>query len=334
MHTCRKDDPGLPKPVLEMMLESMYHQRFAFHGDCELIIVDLLWEKRHEWFVELVNQYQQKYPEWEIPVLHVPDRPTPFRDEKLLRISSPKNTGILLARGTHVVFTDDCQVLPLEGLLFLADWAKYDTGATTCYEKRIYNPEGSDHVTGRDRRGVHLKVPDGTTRLVQARDLGFLGGTMSMLPLETLLDLNGWDEGFDGSRQLEDGDMIMRLAAYGQQMAYENRIKVTEYEVGAYDEDVVNTTPIKCNGAYSSWRWKHLQIQANRGYDDETIRRMDWRNCIRLVENEKCSPHKAECIKFGGTEQLERIFKDPRLVFDLREERKSISWETALKKLR
>ena len=334
MHTCRKDDPGLPAPVLQMMLESMRRQMITFQGDCELIIVDLLWEKRRQWFAELLDQYQRDNPDWTVPVLHVPDRSTPFRDEKLLRICSPKNTGILLARGTHVVFTDDCQLLPRNGLALLADWASSGVGATMCYEKRIYAPEGNGRTTGRDQRGIHLQVPQGMGRVVNARDIGFLGGTMSMLPLETLLDLNGWDEGFDGSRQLEDGDMIIRLAAHGQKMAYENRTCVIEYEVGAYDEDVVNPNPIKCNGAYAQWRWKHLHIQANRGYNAETIRRMGWQDCIRLSEDKKCSPHMGECTKLADPERLERIFTDPRLTFDLCQERDEITWENACDKLR
>lgn len=333
MHTCRKDDPGLPAPVLEMMLESMHRQSLAYNGDCELIIVDLLWHKRHEWFADLLARCRRTYPEWKVPVLHVPDRSTPFRDEKLLRICSPKNTGILLARGTHVVFTDDCQMLPRTGLALLADWASNGVGATTCYEKRIYTPEGKGHTTGSDQRGVHLQVPEGMGRVVQTRDIGFLGGTLSMLPLETLLDLNGWDEGFDGSRQLEDGDMIMRLAAHGQRMAYENRTCVIEYEVGSYDTDVVNPNPIKCNGAYAQWRWKHLRIQANRGYDAEMIRRMSWRDCIRFSDDKKCLPHMSDCTKLGDAEMLERIFTDPRLVFDLRKEREEITWESALERL-
>ena len=330
MHTCREDDPNLPAPVLQMMLDSVFKQDFK--GNYELIIVDLLWEKRHESFPDILWKCQSHYRNWAIPVIHVPDRSTPFKDEKILRICSPKNTGILLARGTHVVFTDDCQVLPTNGLSLLESWASQGVGATTCYEKRIYKHGGEDRVTGRDQRGVHLQVPQGTGKIVDTRQIGFLGGTLSMLPLETLLELNGWDEGFDGSRQLEDGDMIIRLGLVGQKMAYENRACVIEYEVGSYG-DVVSTQPIKCNGAYAQYVWKHGRTRANTGYDMETIRAMAWKNCIRLDENKKCSPHAGECTHLGDPEILERIFTDPRLTFDLRQEREQINWENAEKKL-
>lgn len=331
MHTCRKDDPNLPAPVLQMMLDTMLKQNFS--GAHELIIVDLLWEQRHEWFADLLAQYQRDYRDWAPPVLHVSDRSTPFKDEKLLRICSPKNTGIILARGTHVVFTDDCQVLPQNGLSLLADWATSNVGATTCYEKRIYSKKSDDRVTGRDQRGVHLGVMEGEGKIVNTRQIGFLGGTLSMLPLETLLVLNGWDEGFDGSRQLEDGDMIIRLALARQQMAYENRVCVIEYEVGSYDEDVVSTQPIKCNGAYAQYVWKHERIRANTGFDAETIRAMSWRDCIRLTDDQKCPPHMSPCTYLGDPEQLERIFTDPRVTFDLRQKREEITWENAHRRL-
>jgi len=281
----------------------------------------------------LLKEYRLAHKDWGVPVLHVPDRSTPFKDEKLLRICSPKNTGILLARGTHVVFSDDCQVHPTDGLSRLADWASQGAGATTCYHKAYWRRDKEDHITGRDQRGVHLQVPSGEGKIVDTRAIGFLGGTLSMVPLETLLTLNGWDEGFDGSRQLEDGDMIIRLGLAGQKMAYENRGVVMEYEVGSYDENVVNTQPIKCNGAYAQYVWKHGRVRANTGYDADTIKAMAWKACIRLDENKKCTPHLSECTHLGDPERLERIFTDPRVTFDLRQEREEVTWENAHRRL-
>jgi hypothetical protein len=280
MHTCRKDDPGLPKPVLQMMVDTMLAQ--DYDGEVELIIVDLAWKYRREQFQEILAS--TKMPEHRqgkpmIEVLHIPDRPTPFRYKKLLRIASPKNTGVLVARGDWVVFTDDCQVLPENGLSLLAEWAKQGVGCTMAYEKRVWGRgEKEDHVTGRDARGDHLGIPLGEAKRVPPRQIGFLGGTMSMLPMDALLELNGFDEMFDGSRQLEDADMCLRLAALGQNMAYERRASVIEYEVGAYDERVVSTEPIKCNGAYADWVWKKGgRVRANTGVGAlEAVKAIQW----------------------------------------------------------
>jgi hypothetical protein len=71
----------------------------------------------------------------------------------------------------------------------------------------------------------------------------------------------------------------------------------------------------------SSFRWTVVH--------SETIRRMGWENCIRMAEDKKCTPHMSPCTLLGDPEQLERIFTDPRLTFDLRQEREEISWENA-----
>jgi hypothetical protein len=332
MHTCRKDAAALPKPVLQMMIDSMLAQ--DYDGEMELIIVDLAWQYRREQFNEILAAielpaHRQGKPM--IDVLHVPDRPTPFRDRKLLRICSPKNTGLLLARGDHVVFTDDCQVLPPNGLSLLAGWASQGVGCTMQYEKRIWNANGEDRVTGRDARGEHMGIPNGEAKRVPPRQIGFLGGTLSMVPLDAALELNGFDEMFDGSRQLEDADMCLRLAALGQNMAYERRATVVEYETGNYDERVVTTEPIKCNGAYSDWIWKKGgRIRANTGLNAlEAVQAIGWKGCSRLEHPDVCLPHRSPCTKMGDLEVLEAVYLDPRISLDIESIRKTLNWENA-----
>lgn len=324
MHTCRKNDaPHLPAPLLEMMVRSMEEQ--DYQGDYELIIVDLAWEHRKDYFAN------RKY---RFPLLHIPDRSTPFRDRKLLRIASPKNTGIIYARGDCVVFTDDCQRLPTDGLSLLAEWAERGVGATMCYEKHRADKASNSYITtGVDQRGAHLGVAAGEGKPVPTRQIGFLGGTMSMVPIPTLLEVNGWDEMFDGSRQLEDGDMILRLTAAAQHMAYECRSRVIEYETGAYDERVVSTQPIKCNGAYAQFIWSKGRTKANTDeFRADAINHMCWENCVR-IENDKCTPHLSPCTHLGDPALLHEVYSDPRLVFDLVELRRSASWEKAHEQL-
>jgi hypothetical protein len=139
-----------------------------------------------------------------------------------------------------------------------------------------------------------------------------------MVPMDALLKVNGWDEMYDGSRQLEDADMIVRLAAIGQMMAYDNRARIIEYECGAYG-DVVDTNPIKCNGAYAQYVWSLPRHQANKlaGEElDEAIKLMHWQDCIRY-RDEKCWPHDGVCTEVGDREQLERIYRDQRICFDI-----------------
>jgi len=331
MHTCREDNAGLPAPVLQMMLDSMVSQ--DYRGDFELIIVDLLWDRRKETFQRMCSGIIRTKAGIEVPVLHIPDKSSPFKDRNLLRIATPKNTGLFFARGTHVVFTDDCQVIPENALSLLGEWAEQGAGATMCYEKRIWGgPEGNDRTTGVDQRGAHIGVPTGTGKVVTARDIGFLGGTMSMVPIETLEAVNGWDEMFDGSRQLEDADMILRLAAHGQLMAYENRARIIEYECGNYG-DVVSTQPIKCNGAYAQYVWGLGRRQANNLTGEqlaEAIRRSAWTNCLRINPDQKCIPHLSPCTNLGEKEILESVYNDNRINFNLAEIRRQASWAAAI----
>jgi len=313
MHTCREDNDQLPASVLRMMTDAVVNQDYS--GEVELIIVDLLWKDRKGQLpMSVTGRHGQ-----DIEVVHVPDKSSPFKDRGLLRIATPKNTGAILATGTHVVFTDDCQVIPENAFSLIAGWAEQGAGCTMSYEKRVLGLDGEDdRVTGVDQRGVHLGIAEGEGKLKPARDIGFLGGTMSMVPMGTLLKVNGWDEMFDGSRQLEDADMIVRLAAAGQMMAYENSARIIEYECGAYG-DVVNTQAIKCNGAYAQYVWGLGRREANKleGEQlDEAILRMNWSDCIRYRED-KCWPHDGVCTKLGEPEELKAVYMDPRLNFDL-----------------
>ena len=321
MHTCRRDDPGLPSSVLGMMIDSIKRQDFV--GDVELIIVDLAWEFRKDALKNVALPF---------PVLHIPDRPTPFRDRKILRICSPKNTGLLFARGDWVIFTDDCQVMPENGLSLCYEWARQGIGCTMAYEKRIWGKGCPDRTTGVDARGDHLGVAWGEGKRVAPRQIGFLGGTMSMIPMETALQLNGWDEMFDGSRQLEDADMCMRLTAFGQEMAYERRARVIEYEVGAYDERVVKTNPIKCNGAYSDFIWKQggRTVANTHLLREQAVKVMNWQGCARLQDENKCSPHMSDCTRMGDKETLEAVYLDPRLVFNIHLLRNELNWGNAV----
>lgn len=329
MHTCREDNPGLPKPVLQMMVDSMVNQDYT--GEFEVIIVDLLHDRRRQQFADILSKTHPNRHGVKIPVLYIPDKSSPFKDRSILRIATPKNTGLIFARGTHVIFTDDCQVIPENALTLLSEWAEQGCGATMCYEKRVWGGVGgNDRTTGVDRRGDVLGIQVGTGKVVAARDIGFLGGTMSMVPIEALEAVNGWDEMFDGSRQLEDGDMIIRLAGHGQLMAYENRARIIEYECGNYGKEV-NPQPIKCNGAYAQYVWSLGRRQANKLEGEqrsEAIRRSAWADCLRVRDGDQCYPHMSPCTKLGTKEELEAVYNDPRITFDIAELRKLASWSS------
>ena len=312
MHTCRGDNTrGMPEPVLDMLISSMKAQDYK--GEFEVIVVDLLYDFRKGYFDSMDLPF---------PVIHVPDCSTPFKDGKYMRISSPKNTGVMHARGDFVVFTDDCQIWPEKTLSIYAEWAEKGVGCNVWYKRQT-----AGNVTGVDPRGnpEHLNVPEGSAKVVPVSHIGYIGSTSTMLPIEAVLEVNGWDEMYDGTRQLEDSDFVLRLAKTPLQVAYERRVQITECEpVGGSNYDtrvVIPTKQTKCNGAYSEFIWRQGRKVANTTeFLEEAIRHMHWENCLRWREDYKCYPYMSECTRKEYDYDLD-LYRDPRLIFNLREER-------------
>jgi hypothetical protein len=335
MHTCRVDNQALPSNVLKMMVDAVVSQNYD--GYVELIIVDLLYEKRKDQIKDILKP---ALTDKRIPVLYIPDKNSKFKEQNLMRISGPKNTGVIFARGESLIFTDDSQVIPINALTLLSEWAEQDIGATMCYEKRIWGKGiGTDRVTGRDNRGDLLCIPSGTAAVLQNGHVGFMGGTMSMLPIDTVLGVNGWDEMFDGSRQLEDSDMAARVFNYGQKMAYENRAFVTEYECheidnSGYDPDVISVEGgiIKCNVPYAESVISSGRVRANTKISGDVITTLGPSRCSRLRGETMniCSLRMKVCPWLYKAHELENIYRDSRMVFDLKNDRKIADWENAV----
>jgi hypothetical protein len=338
-HTCREDVPRLPAPVLQMMVDSMTRQ--DYQGDFELIIVDLLWERRHKQFEEMWHGVGRTKSGVLFPILHIPDKQSPFKERNLLRISTPKNTGLMFARGDYVVFSDDCQEIPANTLSLIGEWAKLGCGVTFPYERKFRQTiDQPFHSRGIDGRIQSLETPLGSSRVVGIRDVSYIGASVSMLPMSVLESVNGWDEMFDGSRQLEDSDLVVRIGWSNLiMMAYDCRAMIIEYECGAGGGygDVVGNPSVKCNPAYGQYVWGLGKIKANdlsKKNVAEAIHRMQWKNCLRLhTDKELCVPHMSKCYRYddaSGSNMLKDIYTDPRLRFNLAEIRGRCSWENAL----
>jgi len=218
--TCRGDYPFVHHSdwhVLNKIAENLRRQTFR---DFELIIVDLCWDLRMEWVDDVCNG-----DGFDFPILHIPDKDSVFRDLSLIRICSARNTGLLYARGKCVIFSDDGQEWSVDALERLHSWGENGAGATC----RLHRDNGYGPIEI-DSRWMSYQI-EGTdkTKVVRADGIGYLGGTLSMVPLEAMLECNGWDEMFDGSRQLEDSDMAKRLGALNLKMALEGHPTCVEF---------------------------------------------------------------------------------------------------------
>jgi hypothetical protein len=164
--------------------------------------------------------------------------------------------------------------------------------------------------------------------VVPTRAIGYLGGTMSMVPVTAFEAVNGWDEMFDGSRQLEDGDMILRLASGGfADTVYESRSRIIEYECAHYGQ-VIDGGYLKCNAAYGYYVWPRNRVRANDFAGDlllSIIDKMPWKNCVRFKPENTCINYGDPCIKIGDNPELLRtVYTDPRLQFDIHNLREGI----------
>jgi glycosyltransferase involved in cell wall biosynthesis len=304
--------------VLAQMAENCVKQTF---DDFELIVVDLLWEKRPRYL-------EENFGGLGFPILHIPDKNSIFRDLHLVRICSARNTGLLYARGQCVIFTDDCQDWSANALERLASWGKNDVGATI----RLHRDNGKGPVECDSRWEAYGIEGTLRTKCVNAAGIGYLGGSLSMVPLINMLQCNGWDEMFDGGRQLEDSDMAKRLGAGGLQIALEGHAKCIEYKQTPCSGHIMRTnTIVKCNGAYiyPIWDENPKRIRANeRLLTNDVIDTFMDGECLKLKEG-NCSNSGDKCEGGWNRRSLMGIYKDRRLVFELAQLRSERTWETA-----
>ncbi|RLF11583.1 MAG: hypothetical protein DRJ69_01705, partial [Thermoprotei archaeon] len=230
LNTCRPDFPlvGLPDVfIFEPTVRSLNRQAFK---DFELVIVDAKWsERRRRWLEEHAR----------FPVKYLSAWPNRYLEHGLCAICTQKNKGLLYAEGDLVVFIDDATEFPRWWLARMwRHWSRgywpmsltyyYEAGRpkilgqSSRYVERFY---GREHDK---EEGFRLYIRPGE----QVRDsrADFVSGVRpapgqwfyagSSAPLEVLLDVNGLDESFDGSKGLEDVDLGMRLELWARRHSY------------------------------------------------------------------------------------------------------------------
>jgi len=320
--TCRGDYPYVndkSKHVLDAILENCDRQKFR---DFELILVDLCYDYRSDW--------QKNRKQVDFPVLHIPDKDSIFRDLRLIRISTARNTGLIYARGKAVVFSDDGQYWSEDAFGYLKPWADNNAGSTC----RLHRDDGHGPVEIDSRWMAYGMEGTLKTKVVNASDIGYMGGTLSMAPLKYMLQCNGWDEMFDGARQLEDSDMARRLGATGLKMAFEGHPLCVEHELGKCNTAFVrNDILAKCNGSYCYPLWKKepRRIKANTvTIPDDVLDTFMSKNCLKRSSDGFCEDSGDVCNMSSNRRSLMNIYKDERLVFDIEVMRKARSWETVM----
>lgn len=257
--------------------------------------------------------------------LVVVPRDTPWRQAKTRCSASARNTGLVHARGDYVVCLDDAIQLEHDYLERVFGWLERGLGVAS-----LSANESGIIIDGRLREM-------GKYAAVLTKDSVALG--LVAFPTELGLELNGWDEHYDGGYGLEDADLGVRLSQAKLGTVLDKRISVRMHDttplstrVIASDDDP--TDPIRsnvrcCNTAFVLARESGLQRVNAVPYTREQIdRRL---NCCMLHgdrcgywnDDQPCAyPHMAR----EGHPVARRIMIDegyPETI-DLYEERKRV----------
>ena len=325
LNTARSDRPmvGVDWFIFEPTVKSLNKQR---NREFELIIVDALYsERRKRWLEEHA----------EFPLKYVDAFPNRFLENGMVAIASMKNKGILYAEGDLVVFLDDCTQLPEWWTEKIDRWFSkgyWPMSLTYYYEggrPKLLKPD--DRYVEKFTTYMNLgeMVRDSRADVVNKAGVlpslpqWFYGG--SSVSLDALLEVNGLNELFDGSKGLEDVSLGIRLdlAGYKGLFVLDKSLYHFEHWHGPVDEKVVHykgPTP-KCNYALLLYEQTRRLYRANTYRITE--REIEW------IQENVCNrcPNRARCLneEFGGrwfipSEAFDRWLSQQR-TFDLREER-------------
>lgn len=306
MNTVRENDAFAGRHVLRTIADQLRAQTFDL-GQLELVIVDGLQVYRPDVFKD------HDYP---FRIVHVAPRSSPMVRDRRCAICAYKNTAIAHARGQLLVTMDDggefdpeyvtrCWDAWQEGLCLSAMWQgdtrhQYLGSAVRCIGPRHGNV-GTPPMYG-----------------------------YAAFPLCSALDVNGYDEFFDGSQGLEDIDMGIRLQQAGCHLVLDRRHTVG---LGGSSPpwsprlfaDKAEDRIVKCCRTTFVLQRTANRIRANEVAWSDAIWAKVTPRCYLLQGDGRCADHKQPCPYRGGCADvvqpgLQALRHEPP-IFDLRTER-------------
>lgn len=263
-------------------------------------------------------------------VWRIPPRDTLWTRNHKVAICAYRNTGLIHARGELVVNLDDCCELPPRYLeAFWHAWNKYKTClAMTWPESGDWRTPGRVHAP--PGAGVSGRPGDWRPPIY-----GF-----GSYPLATALDLNGYDEAYDGGQGLEDADWSLRLYRAGVKFVLFHIPGFRIHAQSGHDPRAIDSDkPLEkcCNPAFwvqqqlrntqvanTAACWGYDSLDAPYGFREKLVG-----PCELLNDNDTCKFHNGlnPCayLSLGfpreRTAMAEAFLREPP-IFDLKELRK------------
>ena len=325
LNTARGDESFKGRSILRTIAEDLSKQTFP-SGELEFVVVDGLQDERFETFAE------HTYP---FRVLHVPPKMTSAMvREGRPAICAYKNTAIAHARGELLITIDDGCKLDSEFVYRCWDaWSTKKLCLGAMY--RGLDDAGAllDAEHHNDSRGVYLDSTGECVGPIGGNVLAPPGQGFTAFPLQAALDLNGYDEMFDGSRGLEDTDFGARLQLSGQRIMLSRKHTVGVYTMGLwapklFGEGETAQTGVKCS--QTTFRVRETrEVRANtRAWSASEWAQIAPR-CVHLGQDNCCTlfPPGAKCPYVGLCSDREhpglQVLKDNPPIFDLGELRRA-----------
>jgi glycosyltransferase involved in cell wall biosynthesis len=242
--TVRGRDGFLDAPGVDPVLDTIRQLRQQTFKDFEFVIADGLYEMRKEAVAEAASRV-------DFPVKHVPPRQTLFVRGRKYALSSYRNTAHSWVRGEVVLALDDCGIYPDNFLEYFALAAQRGVFAACLYP---------DIGTWHDDRREGL-----------VRDPGYVY-SFNSFSRNTLYQINGHDEMYDGAHSTEDQDfsarlfhvdlpmVLLRIPGYRMhdQAPYDSSL------VDPYQADRLDGESVKCNRTvWETQRRERVILKAN-----------------------------------------------------------------------
>jgi glycosyltransferase involved in cell wall biosynthesis len=294
MITVRPDAAFLEHPewhVLGKVVEDLNAQTFK---DFELVVVDSVFRPG------------APLEKAEFCYRRIPPKENLWTINKKTCISNYRNTGLAKARGELVINIDDCAFLPPVYVeLFWKAWSEHQICLSATW------PHNGDQRIPRN----NIRNPD----VVYVEKSPCLRGQVfgfGSYPLKLALELNGYDEAYDGGMYLEDIDWSTRLTDYGLKMHFAYIPGFRLFDQSKHDQTVIDRERphVKCcNAAWQTnqvWRsvskantpdlWPPEALERLLGPCHYMQKREDKYWCLHWGGKQVCEYTKKENLYDGG----------------------------------
>ena len=233
--TAREDFPQIGCPNLhqfDVFLDSVARQRWAKERpeDFEVVIVDVLKNKGVQGSEVKYLKRDYDFNKYNYKIKHITPHDNWWLDHNYSCYCGFQNSGVIAANGELLIFFDDSSEIIGNNFLEIHwDWYK-EKGKDRVFPHSIHEYyEGGKPLIASNKimREPSYDALIKTNKIYSAIEVFSAGGYFS-LSLEVLLELNGFNELFDGAKGIEDGDLQYRAGRVGCRSLVDIRLRVVE----------------------------------------------------------------------------------------------------------